>query len=847
MQNRVRGCSMHSHVTGCTAVVSWWIILGTSITFAADVQQPPSAIASHKAVEAFEAALAKDVGSGETLAGRDFAHVSLTKADADKARELLWKHHAEWIKEDRAAEIQAGVLKYEKHDMPFYLTTFGQEPKAGWSLWISMHGGGGAPKQVNDQQWENQKHLYKLDEGIYVAPRAPTDNWNLWHEAHIDPLFDRLIEDLIVLRHVDPNRVYIMGYSAGGDGVYQLAPRMADRWAAAAMMAGHPNDASWLGLRNIGFAIQAGGLDSAYNRNKVAQEWIDRLDQLHRDDPQGYVHFGKIFANKGHWMDREDAKVLPWMAAIKRNPLPDKVVWKQSTVVHDRFYWLAIPGGDSPQAGAEVVAERKGQTVEIKSAEKVGAISIRFDDRMADLDQAVRVVYHGKTLFDGPAHRTIATLLHTLDKRGDPDLMFDAEVAVKLPAEGEKLAKPTADQAAWQDGELGMFIHFGPATWQDVGEDNLSTPLNQINPDKLDTEQWVRAAEEMGAHYIVFVAKHSGGFCWWQTDTTDYSVKNTPWHGGKGDVLAELSASCKKHGMKLGVYLSPTDHKHQALGGGRCPTPELQAAYNKIYRQQLTEVLSRYGSMYEVWFDGSVVVPVGDILKEHAPHAMIFQGPHATIRWVGNEDGRAPYPAWNSLSEKDARSGVATAKAGNPDGSAWLPNECDAEYRDAWMWNSTNAKSLKSVGQLMKLYDESVGHGAVLLLNHSPDRSGLIPAADIERGKEFGDEIRREFGHSLAETAGHGELVELSLPKPTAIDRLILMEDITGGERVREYVVEGMRDGKWQPICDGTAIGHKRIQRFAPVEVSAVRLRVIRSAAEPQIRKLAVFSPLTSR
>ena len=244
--------------------------------------------------------------------------------------------------------------------MPFFLKTFGKQPKEGWSLWISMHGGGGAPKAVNDQQWENQKRLYRLEEGIYVAPRAPTDNWNLWHEAHIDVLFDRLLEDLIVLKQVDPNRVYILGYSAGGDGVYQLAPRMADRWAAAAMMAGHPNDASWLGLRNIGFAIQVGELDGAYNRNKVAQQWIKKLDELQRDDPKGYVHFAKVHKNKSHWMDREDAKVLPWMAAIKRNPLPDRVVWKQSGVTHDRLYWLAVPK-DAPVAGAEVVAKRRGR------------------------------------------------------------------------------------------------------------------------------------------------------------------------------------------------------------------------------------------------------------------------------------------------------------------------------------------------------------------------------------------------------------------------------------------------------------------------------------------------------
>jgi hypothetical protein len=435
MRSGIGGRAMDCRAACLVAAILGGFADEPSIAAAAESQRPPSAQASRAAVDALEAALSKDEGSGESLATRDFARVALTKTDAAKARELVWQHHVEWIKHDRAAEIQAGVLKLEKHDMPFFLTTFGKEPKAGWSLWISMHGGGGAPKRLNDSQWENQKHLYTLDEGIYVAPRAPTDTWNLWHEAQIDPLFDRLIEDLIVLKHVDPNRVYIMGYSAGGDGVYQLAPRMADRWAAAAMMSGHPNDASWLGLRNIGFAIQAGGLDSAYNRNKVAQEWIDRLDQLHRDDPQGYVHFGKIFPKKGHWMDREDAKVLPWMAAIKRNPIPDKVVWKQSSVVHVCFYWLAIPDGDSPQAGAEVVAERSGQTVEIKSAEKVAALSIRLDDRMADLDQPIRVVYHGKTLFDSPARRTIAVLLHSLDRRGDPDLMFDAEVAVKLPVE----------------------------------------------------------------------------------------------------------------------------------------------------------------------------------------------------------------------------------------------------------------------------------------------------------------------------------------------------------------------------------------------------------------------------
>jgi hypothetical protein len=401
---------------------------------AADSPSKPSAAASQAAVGSLQAELAKGDLWGGALAERDFARVVLTKDEAAKAREILWQQHVARITKERKDEVDKGRIKLGTREMPFYLTTFGKQPKEGWSLWISMHGGGGAPKAVNDSQWENQKRLYRLEEGIYVAPRAPTDNWNLWHEAHIDDFFDRLIEDLIVLKHVDPNRVYIMGYSAGGDGVYQLGPRMADRWAAAAMMAGHPNDASWLGLRNIGFAIQAGGRDAAFNRNKVARQWIDKLDELHREDPKGYVHFGKIFEDKGHWMDREDAKVLPWMANLRRNPLPDRVVWKQSSRTHDRLYWLAEPKDSPPKAGSLVVAERNGQTIEIKSAEGVDRLLIRLDDRMVDLDQPVRVLYHDRALFEGRPSRTIATLMHTLYGRGDPQLMFDAEVEVALPA-----------------------------------------------------------------------------------------------------------------------------------------------------------------------------------------------------------------------------------------------------------------------------------------------------------------------------------------------------------------------------------------------------------------------------
>jgi hypothetical protein len=386
---------------------------------------------SAAAVKELKAAIdAKPAGVAE-LAGKPFASVPLTKADAATARELLWKLHADLITRERAGEVKAKVLKEDKLEMPFEYKAFGTKPKEGWSLWISLHGGGGAPPRVNDQQWENQKKLYQPDEGIYLAPRAPTNTWNLWHEPHIDRLFTRLIEDLIVLEGVNPNRVYLLGYSAGGDGVYQLAPRMADHWAAAAMMAGHPNGVSLLSLRNVPFALQVGGDDKAYNRNTVAKEYGETLDKLQKDDPFGYDHVVKVHEGKPHWMGLEDRAALPWMAKFTRNPLPAKVVWKQTGTPHERSYWLAVPPKEA-KGDSLVVAKREKQAVEIVTAEKVETLIVRFDDRVADLDQPVKVTQSGKDLFAGEVSRTVAVLAKTLDGRGDPGLVFDAEVEVTV-------------------------------------------------------------------------------------------------------------------------------------------------------------------------------------------------------------------------------------------------------------------------------------------------------------------------------------------------------------------------------------------------------------------------------
>ncbi|MDP6930349.1 MAG: transglutaminase domain-containing protein [Planctomycetota bacterium] len=370
--------------------------------------------------------------SAAPFAAYDWARVELSAAQAAAARTALWDDHAARIRTQRKAEMKARSLELDERTMPFWYAIYGDKPAAGRSLWISLHGGGGTTKKINDGQWENQKRLYRPAEGVYLAPRAPTNTWNLWHQTHIDKLFDRLIENMIVFEDVDPDRVYVMGYSAGGDGVYQLAPRMADRWAAAAMMAGHPNDAQPDSLRNTAFALHVGGKDAAYKRNAIGRDWKKRLAKLRADDPKGYQHQAEIHEDKGHWMDREDAVAVPWMAKHRRELRPKKIVWRQDDVTHPRFYWLAV---DEPKARSLLVVERQGQTIRILKAEGIGQLSIRLDDTMLDLDQPVTVNMGDNTLFEGVAPRTMAIIEKTLRERGDPVGIWSAEITFKVVVE----------------------------------------------------------------------------------------------------------------------------------------------------------------------------------------------------------------------------------------------------------------------------------------------------------------------------------------------------------------------------------------------------------------------------
>lgn len=365
------------------------------------------------------------------ISATDFAKQSLSKEQAAVAKKLLIDSRRKQLLEERKKEWTDKVIQLGQLKMKFEFKVFGKPRKTGRSLYISMHGGGGAPPRVNEQQWRNQIRLYEPKEGVYLAPRAPTDTWNLWHQGHIDQFFARIIENAVLFEGVDPNRIYLMGYSAGGDGVYQLAPRMADQLAAASMMAGHPNNASALGLRNIGFAIFMGGKDAAYSRNKVAAQWKEKLEKLQADDPQGYQHKVTIYPEFGHWMNRKDAVAVEWMAEFTRDPLPQKIVWHQSGTTHDRFYWLAVDK-ENRAGGSHIVAKRDGQKIVLEKASGVKQVRIRLNDEMLELDKVVTITKPSGTEVSITPKRTIASLAHCLSERFDTESVYSFETSVTV-------------------------------------------------------------------------------------------------------------------------------------------------------------------------------------------------------------------------------------------------------------------------------------------------------------------------------------------------------------------------------------------------------------------------------
>lgn len=416
---------------------------------------------------------------------------------------------------------------------------------------------------------------------------------------------------------------------------------------------------------------------------------------------------------------------------------------------------------------------------------------------------------------------------------------------------------PTAAQLAWQQMEYNAFIHFNMNTFTNLEWGMGSESPATFNPTALDCRQWAKVCKEAGMKGIILTAKHHDGFCLWPSKYTEHSVKNSPWKGGKGDVVRELSDACKEYGLKFGVYLSPWDRNHADYG-----KPE----YLTYFRNQLRELLTNYGPIFEVWFDGA---NGGDgyygganekrevdrqtyydwpttiqIVRELQPNAVIFSDAGPDVRWVGNEDGFAGETNWSTLRRDEFYPGSPNYKElnnGHANGDYWVPAECDVSIRPGWYYHPDQDDKVKSVEQLKEIYYKSVGRNGLLLLNIPVDNRGLIHENDAARLMELKASLNKDFVTNFAEgTTGAGKKtkavenekdrkltsIEIDLEGKKTISLLVLQENIRSGQHVTSFKVFADKNGSWTPLTEGTTIGYKRILRFAKIETNKVKVEI---------------------
>ena len=431
--------------------------------------------------------------------------------------------------------------------------------------------------------------------------------------------------------------------------------------------------------------------------------------------------------------------------------------------------------------------------------------------------------------------------------------------------DGAHLARPLPRQLVWQDCEVGAIFHFdmplfGARAWSARAAIRQTWDPKIYNPAKLDTDQWVEAAKAMGARYAIVTATHFNGFMQWQSDLYPYGVRQAAWRGGKGDLVRDFVDSCRRAKLRPGLYLScfrnawwKVDRYRVGYGKGG----PRQAEFARTCERMVEELCSRYGPLLQIWFDAGLIAPadggpdVLPIVDKHQPDMVFYHSPQRREhRWIGNESGHAGIPCWATMPDLDAAERAHKGRGaawrqllahGDPDGSLWSPAMADTVLRHHhWFWKPHTERTIEPRDRLVGFYYTSVGRNANLMLGLTPDPDGLLPEPDCRRCAELGTEIRRRFHKPVAHTKGTGAQLELPLPKPQKIDHIVLMEDITHGERVRRYIIEGLVPGnRWQKLCDGLSVGHKRIQAFDAIEVAALRLRITESVAAPRIRRLA--------
>lgn len=432
------------------------------------------------------------------------------------------------------------------------------------------------------------------------------------------------------------------------------------------------------------------------------------------------------------------------------------------------------------------------------------------------------------------------------------------------------MPRPTPAQWAWQDCEIGLIYHFDLAIAAgDAAADNTARRTwdpNLYQPHRLDTDEWIEAAKACGARYAIFTATHFNGFMQWQSDAYPYGLKQTGWRGGKGDVVADFVASCRKAGLRPGLYFSVHRNAYHQVWGhyvdwGKGRGTPAQEKFNRIAERQMEELCSRYGPLVQIWFDAGTKTPAEGgpdmlpIFEKHQPDSVYYHSSQRSDhRWVGNEEGHAGSPCYATMPgpERGALSHNSPAwkrflHGGDPDGAVWSPAMVDIPLRGHgghnWFYKPGQDGIVYPPDVLMERYYTSVGRNSNLVIGAVIRPDGTLPETDVKALAAFGKRLRERFARPVAAIADReGAEVVLDLPAPREIDHVVLQEDIAQGERVREYTVEGRTGDAWAPLAQGRAIGHKWIHRFPPAAVSALRLKVAASRAVPRIRSMACYS-----
>lgn len=431
------------------------------------------------------------------------------------------------------------------------------------------------------------------------------------------------------------------------------------------------------------------------------------------------------------------------------------------------------------------------------------------------------------------------------------------------------LPKPTPAQLRWQDCEIGVIFHLDiPVVVGDSTPNNSTRKTydpQRYNPIKLDTDQWIAAAKAAGAKYAIFTATHFNGFMQWQSDLYPYSLKYAAWRDGKGDIVADFVKSCRKVDILPGIYLSTHRNAYQTVWGhyvdwGNGQGTEQQKRYNRIAEKQTEELCSRYGELVQIWYDAGVKTPeqggpdVLPIFEKYQPNSIFYHSEERSDhRWIGNEEGHAGYPCWATMPghERGAVSHNSDMWKGHlyhsdADGSLWSPGMVDIVLRGQgnhdWFWRPGKDHTQHSVDTLMQIYGTSVGRNCNLVVGLVVDNQGLVPRPDAVRMAEFGLALKQRFSRPVGQTRGRGESLKLKFENLQKINQVVLQEEISEGERVRAYELHGLTsDDRWTPIAKGTTVGHKRIERFDSVDVTAIRLQVTQSRATPLVRTFAAY------